>query len=66
MKPKFPVSIMIMCKDCGKHFDIVVTREGPQNYYCSSCGKAQVFDLVAFVDGAVEQCYKMLGKRNRR
>ena len=62
MEPKFPVSMMIMCKEGGKHFDIVVTEIGPQEYRCSACGKIQIFNLKAFVDGAIEQCYKMLGK----
>ncbi len=66
MEPKFPVSMMIMCKECGNHFDIVIIKKCPQNYYCSACGKVQVFDLVAFVNGAVEQCHKMLGKKSRR
>ena len=65
MEPKFPVSMMILCKECGKHFDIVLAKKGPQKYCCPGCGKAQVFDMVAFVDGAIEQCYKMLGKASR-
>jgi hypothetical protein len=62
MEPKFPVSMMIMCKHCGKHFDIVVAGKGSQSYCCSVCGKVQIFHYTAFVKGAVEQCYKMLAK----
>ncbi len=65
MEPKFPVSMLIMCEECEKHFDILVKKKGPQDYRCPACGKVLVFDLKAFVDGAVEQCYKMLGKAHR-
>ena len=65
MEPKFPVSMLIMCEECGKHFDIVIQKKGPQDYHCAACGKLQVFDFKAFIDGAIEQCYKMLGKAHR-
>ena len=64
-EPKLPVSMMIYCKECGKHFDIVVTTKGSKEYWCPACGEVQTFDLEDFVNRAVEQCGKMLGKPSR-
>jgi hypothetical protein len=64
--PKYPYSMMIRCNDCGKHFDIVVTGEGSQEYPCAACGKELVFDLEAFVRKAIEQTKKMHRKRRGR
>ena len=58
-----PKSMLIYCNACGKHFDIVITGNGPRNYRCPACGKVQVFDLEAFVNKAIEQCKTMLGKK---
>jgi hypothetical protein len=62
----YPYAMMICCNECGKHFDIVVSREGPQKYPCSACGKELVFDLEAFVRKAIEQTRKMHRKRRGR
>jgi len=59
----YPVEMMIYCNQCGKHFDIVVTGKGSQKYRCPACGEVHVFDLEVFVNKALEQCYKMLGKK---
>jgi HSP20 family molecular chaperone IbpA len=61
-----PRSMIIYCNGCGKHFDILIARKGPQNYSCPACGKAQVFDLEDFVRKAIEQSQKMANKRRGR
>jgi hypothetical protein len=53
-RPDYPYSMIICCNECGKHFDIVVSREGSQKYPCSACGKELVFDLEAFMRKAIE------------
>ena len=58
-----PRAMLFYCNGCGKHFDIVVAVKGPENYRCPACGKVQVLDLEAFVNQALEQGKKMLGKR---
>lgn len=63
--PKLPVSMMIYCSECGKHFDIVVTGKGSKNYRCSACGVVQAFDLDSLLQKAIEQGNKMLGKGRR-
>jgi hypothetical protein len=66
-RPNYPYKMLIRCEECGKHFDIVVTSEGPQNYRCTACGKELVFDLEAFMKRAIEVTKKMgrasFGKR---
>jgi DNA-directed RNA polymerase subunit RPC12/RpoP len=64
--PNYPYSMLICCNECGKHFDIVVAKEGPQKYPCAACGKELAFDLEAFVRKAVEQTKKMHRKRRGR
>ncbi len=64
--PNYPYSMIICCNECGKHFDIVVSREGSQKYPCSACGKEMVFDLEAFVRKAIEQTRKMHRKKRGR
>jgi hypothetical protein len=59
VKWKFPVTMMIYCRGCGKLFDIVVTDVGSTEYRCPSCDLVQVFDLDAFTRKAVEQTRKM-------
>lgn len=61
-----PVPMMIYCQGCGKHFDITVTRKGPENHRCPHCGELQAFDLDALVNKAIEQGKKMLRKRGGR
>jgi len=63
VKPKFPITMMIPCDACGKHFDIVAISEGSHNYPCPTCGQVQAFDVVAFVKKAMEQSKGMLGKK---
>ncbi len=55
----FPVSMMIYCSGCEKHFDIVIPGKGVGNYRCPACRKNHVFDLETFVNKAVEQSRKM-------
>ncbi len=62
LKWKFPVTMMIYCRGCGKHFDIVVTNAGPRGYRCPACEKVQTFDLDAFTRKALEQSRKMFKK----
>lgn len=57
-----PVSMLIYCKDCGKHFEIVVRGKGTKDYRCPACGKVEGFDLGSLMDKALEQTKKMLGK----
>jgi hypothetical protein len=64
-KPQ-PRTMMIYCNGCGKHFDIVVTHKGPQDYFCSSCGKVHTFDAEDFIREAIEQSMKMARKRRGR
>jgi DNA-directed RNA polymerase subunit RPC12/RpoP len=59
----YPYAMTICCGECGRHFDIIVTRDGPQKYRCTICGKELVFDLVAFVKKATEQTKKMMRKK---
>jgi len=65
-RPNYPSPMIIHCNKCGKHFDIVVSREGSQKYPCSACGKELVFDLEAFMEKAIQQTRKMHRKRRRR
>jgi DNA-directed RNA polymerase subunit RPC12/RpoP len=66
-KWNFPIEMMFYCNECGKHFDIIVTSKGSQNYRCPACGKIHIFDLDSFAKKAVEQNKKMLRKtRGRR
>jgi tRNA(Ile2) C34 agmatinyltransferase TiaS len=60
---RYPVEMMIYCNQCGKHFDIVVTSKGSQKYRCPACGEVHAFDLEVFVNKALEQRNKMLGKK---
>ena len=62
LKCKFPVDMMIYCRECGKLFDVVVSGEGSKDYRCPDCGKVQVFDLDAFTRKAIEQSRRMLRK----
>jgi phage FluMu protein Com len=61
-KRKFPVKMMIYCRECGRLFDIVVMAEGSHEYSCPVCGKVQTFNLNGFIEKAVEQSRKMLRK----
>ena len=54
---------MIRCKECGKHFDIVIISEGSHDYLCPACGKIHSCDYADFIDKAVEASKKMLEKR---
>ena len=65
LAPKLPVSMMIYCSECGKHFDIVVTAKGSRKYRCPACGKVQSFDLDSFTNKAVDQTIRMLGTGRR-
>jgi len=64
--PHYPYSMLIRCHECGKHFDIVVTEDGPKKYPCAACGKELEFDLEAFVRKAIEQTRKMHRKKRGR
>jgi len=64
--PNEPHEMLIYCDGCGKHFDIVITGQGPQVNRCPACGKVQVFDLKAFVNKAIEQSKQMLKKKRGR
>lgn len=57
-----PRSMMIYCNGCGKHFDIVATKEA-RDYPCPHCGKVQVFDLERLINQAVDQSSKMLRRK---
>ena len=61
-KRKFPVEMMIYCRECGRLFDIAVMAEGSHDYSCPNCGKVQTFDMKGFIENAVEQSRKMLRK----
>ncbi len=63
---KEPRAMMIYCNGCGKHFDIVVTGKGSEDYHCPACGKVQAFDLGALVKKAIEQGKKMSKKKRGR
>ncbi|HWF17940.1 MAG TPA: hypothetical protein VG754_01655 [Verrucomicrobiae bacterium] len=63
-KWNFPVSMMIYCSACGKHFDIVIAGKGAGHYHCSVCGKVHEFDLEAFAQGAIEQSRKMRKRKH--
>ena len=63
---KEPHEMMIYCKGCGKHFDIVVNGEGSKDYRCPACGKVQAFDLGALVKQAMAQGKQMLKKKRGR
>ena len=65
LAPKLPVSMMIYCSECGKHFDIVVTAKGSRKYRCPACGKVQSFDLDSFTNKAVDQSIRMFGTGRR-
>jgi hypothetical protein len=62
MEWNFPVTMMIYCNGCGKHFDIVVTSKDPADHCCPACGKVHVFGLEAFIRKAIEQGKRMLNK----
>ena len=57
--------MMIRCKECGKHFDIVIISKGDHDYLCPACGSVHHFDYMAFMTKAAENCKKMLEKRGR-
>ena len=57
-----PLPMMIYCKGCGKHFEIIVCKKGPENQRCPHCGEVQVFELDSLVKKAIEQGKKMLKK----
>jgi len=59
LKWDFPVSMTILCRECRKHFGIIVTGEGAADYHCSACGIKQTFDLGTFTGKALEQTRKM-------
>ena len=61
-----PRSMMIYCKGCGKHFDIVVTAKGAQEYRCPHCAEMQLFDLENLINQAMEQASKMFRKKRGR
>ena len=61
-----PLSMLILCRECGKHFDIVVSRKGSESHRCPFCGNAQPFDLSALVAKAIEQGTKMIKTSRRR
>jgi len=58
-----PRAMPIRCNACGKHFDIVVTQRGAQDYRCPACGKVQVFDLEALVRQAMAHGLQMLRRK---
>ena len=62
----FPVTMMIYCDGCGKHFDIVVASEDSAVHHCPVCGKEHVFGLGAFVRKAIEHGKRMLKKTHGR
>lgn len=66
MKWNFPVTMMIYCNGCGKHFDIVVTTKDAADNRCPACGKVHVFGLEAFIRKAIEQGKRMLRKTHGR
>jgi predicted RNA-binding Zn-ribbon protein involved in translation (DUF1610 family) len=66
MKWNFPVTMMIYCNGCGKHFDIVVTSKDAADHRCPACGKVHVFGLGAFIRKAIEQGKRMLRKTHGR
>ena len=57
-----PLKMMIYCDGCGKHFDIVVARNGSELHRCPACGKVHDFDFDSFVKRAIEHSKKMLRK----
>lgn len=63
---KFPVTMMIYCNGCGKHFDIVVTSKDSADHRCPACGKVQVFGLESLLRKAMEQGKRMLRKTHGR
>lgn len=63
---KFPISMMIYCNGCGKHFDIVVNSKEAENHRCPVCGAMQVFGLERLVQKAIEQSKKMPRKPRGR
>jgi hypothetical protein len=63
---EFPISMLIYCNGCGKHFDIVITGKGSHDYTCPACGKIQAFDLEAFVKQVMKQSKNLSGKTPRR
>ena len=66
IKWKFPVTMMIYCNGCGKHFDIVIATKDPADHRCPACGKVQVFGLEALITKAIEQGKRMLRKTQGR
>ena len=62
----FPITMMIYCNECGKHFDIVVASKDPADHRCPACGKVHVFGLEAFMRKAIEQGKRMLRKTHGR
>jgi len=62
----FPKNMLIYCNACGKHFDIVINDAGPNSYTCPACGKAQIFDLKAFINQVMEQTKNLGGKKRGR
>jgi Zn finger protein HypA/HybF involved in hydrogenase expression len=63
---RFPISMMIRCKECGKHFDIVIIGKGSHDYLCPACGKTHSCDYADFMAKAVEACKRTLEKRDRQ
>jgi len=62
IKWNFPVTMMIYCNGCGRHFDIVVTSKDSADHRCPACGKVHAFGLEAFIRKAMEQGKRMLRK----
>ena len=54
MKWKFPINIILYCKECRKHFDIVLVSEASENHLCPGCGKVYGFKLDALEKKADE------------
>lgn len=66
MKWNFPVTMMIYCNGCGKHFDIIVRSKDSADHRCPACGKVHVFGLEAFIRKAMEQGKRMLRRTHGR
>ena len=62
---RFPISMMIRCKECGQHFDIVIISKGSHDYLCPACGMRHSCDYANFMAKAVEACKITLEKRGR-
>jgi hypothetical protein len=56
---------MIRCKECGKHFDIVISSKGCHDYLCPICGKIHNCDYSDFISKAVKACKRMIERRGR-